>query len=42
LEASWALDIHEERVWLGDDLLELVGTGLDLGGTVEEIDSESL
>jgi hypothetical protein len=42
LETSWALDIHEERVWLGDDLLELVGSGLDIGGTVKEIDSESL
>ena len=42
LEASWALDVHEERVWLRDDLLKLVGSGLDVGGTVEEIDSESL
>ena len=42
LEASGALDVHEERVGLGDDLLELVGSGVNVGRSVEEIDSESL
>jgi hypothetical protein len=42
LEASWALDVHEERVWLGNNLLQLVGSSLSLGGSVEEVDSESL
>jgi len=35
LETSWALDVHEERVGLGHNLLELVGSGLDLGGSVK-------
>jgi hypothetical protein len=34
LETSWALDIHEERVGLGHNLLELVGSGLNLSGSV--------
>jgi hypothetical protein len=42
LETSRALDVHEERVGLGDNLLELVSSGLDLSGSVKEIDSESL
>ena len=42
LEASGALDVHEERVGLGDDLLELVGSGVNVRGSVEEVDSESL
>ena len=42
LEAAGALDVHEERVGLGDDLLELVSARVGLGGTVEEIDGESL
>jgi len=42
LEAAGALDVHEERVGLGHDLLELVGAGLSLGGGVEEVDSENL
>lgn len=42
LEASRALDVHEERVWLRDDLLKLVGSGVNVRRSVEEIDSESL
>ena len=42
LEASGALDVHEERVGLGDNLLELVGSGLHVGRSVEEVNSESL
>ena len=42
METSWALDVHEERVWLGDNLLELVGSGVNVRRSVEEIDSESL
>jgi hypothetical protein len=42
LEAAGALDVHEERVGLGHNLLELVGAGLGLGGGVEEVNSEGL
>lgn len=42
LEASRALDVHEERVGLGHNLLELVGASLNLGGGVEKVNSENL
>jgi hypothetical protein len=36
------LDVHEEGPGGLDKLLELVLTGLSLGGRVEKVDSESL
>ena len=41
-EAAGALDIHEERVGVLYQSLELVLARLRLGGRVKEIDSESL
>jgi hypothetical protein len=42
LEASGALDVHEERSGRLDKLLQLVLSGLSFGGRVEEIDGENL
>lgn len=42
LEASRALDVHEERVGLGHNLLELVGASLNLGRGVEKVNGENL
>ena len=42
LEASGALDVHEERSGRLDKLLQLVLSGLSFSGRVEEIDGENL
>ena len=39
---TWALDVHEVRVWRLHQTLELVAAGLRGGSGVEEIDGESL
>lgn len=41
-EAPRALDVHEERVGLRDNLLELVGTSLGRSRSVDEVDGENL
>lgn len=41
-KAPRALDVHEERVGLRDNLLELVGTSLNRGRSVDEVDGENL
>lgn len=41
-KAPRALDVHEERVGLRDNLLELVGTSLDRGRSVDEVDGKNL
>lgn len=42
LEASGALDVHEEGSGRLDKLLQLVLSGLSFGGRVEKVDGENL
>ena len=39
---TWALDVHEVRVWRLYQTLELVAAGLSGSRGVEEVDGESL
>lgn len=41
-EATWAFDVHKERVWVLDQPLKLVASLLLLSAGVQQVDGESL